>query len=172
VLRSPNGICDRWWPATPKNGTIHTLRSVRLRSLFGRRAMRARIEEEMRLHVEMREDSFVQAGSTPAEARRRARREFGNIAVLKESVADVWKYGTVGPRVDCSRRRSGGVPSRAPREPSGSLGDAQGRLGLELHRLSQVEPGRVMGSRAARGMFRTSRAVIAPRQGRSKRPSR
>ena len=68
---------------------------VRLRSLFGRRAMRARIEEEMRLHVEMREDAFVQAGSTPAEARRRARREFGNIAVLKESVADVWKYGTL-----------------------------------------------------------------------------
>lgn len=68
---------------------------VRLRSLFGRRAMRARIEEEMRLHVEMREDSFVQAGSTPAEARLRARREFGNIAVLKESVADVWKYGTL-----------------------------------------------------------------------------
>lgn len=68
---------------------------VRLRSLFGRRAMRARIEEEMRLHVEMREDSFVQAGSTPAEARRRARQEFGNIAVLKESVADVWKYGTL-----------------------------------------------------------------------------
>lgn len=68
---------------------------VRLRSLFGRHAMRARIEEEMRLHVEMREDSFVQTGSTPAEARRRARREFGNIAVLKESVADVWKYGTL-----------------------------------------------------------------------------
>ena len=63
---------------------------VRVRALFGRRAMRARIEEEMRLHVEMREDSFVQAGSTPAEARRRARREFGNIAVLKEAVADVW----------------------------------------------------------------------------------
>jgi hypothetical protein len=29
VLRSPNGICDRWWPATPKNGTIHTLRVTR-----------------------------------------------------------------------------------------------------------------------------------------------
>ena len=69
--------------------------SVRVRALFGRRAMRARVEEEMRLHVEMREDSFVRAGCTPAEARRRARREFGNIAVLKESVADVWKYGTV-----------------------------------------------------------------------------
>jgi len=69
--------------------------SVRLRSLFGRHAMRARIEEEMRLHVEMREDALVQAGSTAAEARRRARREFGNIAVLKESVADVWKYGTL-----------------------------------------------------------------------------
>jgi predicted permease len=68
---------------------------VRVRALFGRRAMRARVEEEMRLHVEMREDSFVRAGYTPAEAKRRARREFGNIAVLKESVADMWKYGTL-----------------------------------------------------------------------------
>jgi predicted permease len=69
--------------------------NVRIRALFGRRAMRARIEEEMRLHVQMREESFVRSGSTPAEARRRARREFGNIAVLKESVADMWKYGTL-----------------------------------------------------------------------------
>src|SRR6187397_2279192 len=69
--------------------------TVRVRALFGRRAMRARVEEEMRLHVEMREDSLVGAGLTPAEARRRARREFGNVAVLKESAADMWKYGTV-----------------------------------------------------------------------------
>ena len=48
--------------------------NVRVRSLFGRRAMRARVEEEMRLHVEMREDSLVSSGCTPAEARRRARR--------------------------------------------------------------------------------------------------
>ena len=40
---------------------------VRLRSLFGRRAMRARIEEEMRLHLEMREESFVQAGRFSSE---------------------------------------------------------------------------------------------------------
>jgi predicted permease len=69
--------------------------NVRVRALFGRRAMRARVEEEMRLHVEMREESLVRSGCTPAEARRRARREFGNIAVLKESVADMWKYGTL-----------------------------------------------------------------------------
>jgi predicted permease len=69
--------------------------TVRVRALFGRRAMRARVEEEMRLHVEMREESLVRAGLTLAEAKRRARREFGNIAVLKESVADMWKYGTL-----------------------------------------------------------------------------
>jgi predicted permease len=68
---------------------------VRVRSVFGRRAMRARMDEEMRLHVEMREARLVAAGSTPAEARRQARREFGNMSALRDSAADMWKYGTV-----------------------------------------------------------------------------
>ena len=43
--------------------------TVRARALFGRRAMRARVEEEMRLHVEMREESLVRAGCTPRSLR-------------------------------------------------------------------------------------------------------
>ena len=68
---------------------------VRVLSLVGRRTMRARLAEEMATHVAMREDQFIASGCSPAEARRRARREFGNVAVLKESAADMWKYGTV-----------------------------------------------------------------------------
>ena len=68
---------------------------VRVLSLVGRRRMRARLAEEMATHVAMREEQFIATGSSPVEARRRARREFGNIAVLKESAADMWKYGTV-----------------------------------------------------------------------------
>jgi len=63
---------------------------VRVLSLVGRRTMRARLAEEMATHVAMREDQFIASGCSPAEARRRARREFGNVAVLKESAADMW----------------------------------------------------------------------------------
>jgi predicted permease len=68
---------------------------VRVRSLFGRRKMRARMDEEMRAHVEMRESRLVAAGATPAQAKRQARREFGNMAALRDSAADMWKYGSV-----------------------------------------------------------------------------
>src|SRR4051812_47478515 len=68
---------------------------VRVRSLFGRRKMRARMDEEMRTHVEMREARLIARGASPAHARHEARREFGNMAALRDSAADMWKYGTV-----------------------------------------------------------------------------
>ena len=69
--------------------------NVRLRSLFGRRRMRARLDEEMHAHLAMREARLVAGGATPAQAKRQARREFGNMAALRDSAADVWRYGTV-----------------------------------------------------------------------------
>src|SRR4051812_50100845 len=69
---------------------------VRVRALFGRRAMRARAEEEMRLHVEMREDSLVGAGLTPAEAKRRARRGVWENAGLQEAVGGGGEDGPPG----------------------------------------------------------------------------
>lgn len=68
---------------------------TRARQLFGRRGMRARMDEEMRAHVEMREARLVAGGVTPAQAKRKARREFGNMAALRDSAADMWKYGSI-----------------------------------------------------------------------------
>jgi hypothetical protein len=67
----------------------------RAMALVGRGRLRARVAEEMRLHVEMRAERLVEAGVAPAEAERLARREFGNLAALKDSAADMWRYGTV-----------------------------------------------------------------------------
>jgi len=68
---------------------------VRARSLFGRRRMRARLAEEMATHVAMREERLIASGVPALAARRQARREFGNMAALRDSAADMWKYGTV-----------------------------------------------------------------------------
>lgn len=68
---------------------------VRVRQLFGRRNLRNRVSEEMQFHVEMREAQLVAAGTPAKEARKRARREFGNMTALRDSAADMWKYGTV-----------------------------------------------------------------------------
>jgi putative ABC transport system permease protein len=68
---------------------------VRVRALFGRRGMRERIAEEMATHIAMREATLIAAGVSPRAAGRQARREFGNVAALRDSASDMWKYGTV-----------------------------------------------------------------------------
>jgi predicted permease len=80
---------------------MHTLRQwlidfvVHARELFGRGRLRSRITEEMQTHVAMREDQLVRSGIPPAEARKRARREFGNVAALRDSASDLWRYGSL-----------------------------------------------------------------------------
>src|SRR5262245_57935407 len=66
---------------------------VRLSALFGRRALRARLDEEADFHRAMREESLIQAGMPPDEARRRARLEFGNVALMRDVASDTWRYG-------------------------------------------------------------------------------
>ena len=68
---------------------------VRVRSLFGRRGMRARLTEEMATHIAMREEQLIASGVPARAAGRQARREFGNMTALRDTAADMWKYGTV-----------------------------------------------------------------------------
>src|SRR5258708_4204274 len=62
---------------------------VRLRSLFRRKTVDAELEEELRFHFDKQVSKFVQSGLTPAEAKRRARLEFGGMEQLKEEHRDV-----------------------------------------------------------------------------------
>jgi putative ABC transport system permease protein len=65
--------------------------SLRLRSLFHRRAADAELDAELRYHLEGQIASNIAAGMPPAEARRAALREFGGVEELKEECRDMRK---------------------------------------------------------------------------------
>jgi hypothetical protein len=64
----------------------------RLIVLFHRRHFDADLEEEMRLHQELREWEQVERGVSPEEARYVAQRRFGNKLVLREESGDMWGW--------------------------------------------------------------------------------
>ena len=64
----------------------------RLKALAGRRQLDRDLDEEMRLHVELRAQEQIEAGTEPDEARCSARRRFGNPALLKETSRAVWGW--------------------------------------------------------------------------------
>ena len=61
----------------------------RLRSLGQRRAMKREIDEELRLHLELRTAENIAAGMSPEEAARDARRRFGNLQSIREECREV-----------------------------------------------------------------------------------
>jgi predicted permease len=64
----------------------------RLWMLMRRRQFDADLEEEMRLHLEMRQQEQIQAGLSPKEARHTAFRRFGNATLLKEKSQMAWGW--------------------------------------------------------------------------------
>jgi len=64
----------------------------RLLMLFRRSQFDRDLEEEMRLHREMREQEQIEAGVAPEEARYAARRRFGNEIVLREESREMWGW--------------------------------------------------------------------------------
>jgi predicted permease len=65
----------------------------RVLMLFRRRQFDADLEEEMRLHRELREQEQTEGGVAPEEARYAARRRFGNDLVWREESRDMWGWG-------------------------------------------------------------------------------
>ena len=57
----------------------------RFRMLFRGEAFDRELQEEMRQHVEMRQQAFIRDGLPPAAARSAAQRQFGNATLLRES---------------------------------------------------------------------------------------
>ena len=64
----------------------------RLRMLAQRRQFDADLEEEMRLHLELRQEEQIESGMPADEARAAARRRFGNTTYLKEESHIAWGW--------------------------------------------------------------------------------
>ncbi len=65
----------------------------RLRMLIHWRQFDADLEEEMRLHLELRRQEHLESGMTADDARAVALREFGNATYLKEESRIAWGWG-------------------------------------------------------------------------------
>ncbi len=61
----------------------------RLRALLRRDAVESELDEELRLHLEREAAKYERSGSTPEEARRRARVALGGVEQVKEDCRDV-----------------------------------------------------------------------------------
>lgn len=64
----------------------------RLRMLMHRRQFETDLEEEMRLHLELRQQQQMECGMAPEDARVAARRGFGNVTSLKEKSRLAWGW--------------------------------------------------------------------------------
>jgi len=53
---------------------------------------RREVEREIESHIAERTDDLIESGVSPEEARRQARREFGNATLLTEASRDVWGW--------------------------------------------------------------------------------
>ena len=75
----------------------------RLRMLIHRRQFDADLEEEMRLHLDLRQQQHIECGISPDDARAAARRGFGNVTLLKEKSNMAWGWGWFEQLVQDSR---------------------------------------------------------------------
>ncbi len=73
---------------------VHHLVSAwqRLVALVRRRRIADEIDDEITFHVAMRRQELERGGVPPAEADRRARRQFGNVTRLREDTQETWTF--------------------------------------------------------------------------------
>src|SRR6516164_7295929 len=64
----------------------------RITMLMHRRQFDADLEEEMHLHLEMRQQEHLESGMEADEARAAARRRFGNVTTLREISHMAWGW--------------------------------------------------------------------------------
>jgi predicted permease len=62
-------------------------------TLFRRGSESARLDEEMRFHLEREIADRISRGATPEKARREAMRQFGNPTLLRDEARGVWNWG-------------------------------------------------------------------------------
>src|SRR6266571_7211307 len=64
-----------------------------LSGLFGKRNQEKELDEEVRSHLEMAARERVERGEGSREAEHAARREFGNVELVKEITREAWGWG-------------------------------------------------------------------------------
>ena len=64
----------------------------RLRMLFSREKFDSELDEEIRLHRELRERELMRGGAAAADARYAAQRQFGNSLALREQSREMWGW--------------------------------------------------------------------------------
>ena len=64
----------------------------RLRMLFHHRAFQQDLQDEMQLHLELRQRQQVEMGLSPTAARQSAHRKFGNLTLLQEKSHMSWGW--------------------------------------------------------------------------------
>jgi hypothetical protein len=67
----------------------------RLWALFHRNQFDSDLDEEMRLHRELRQQEEIERGLSPKEAHYAAQRRFGNELLLREKSRDTWGWNSV-----------------------------------------------------------------------------
>lgn len=62
----------------------------RMRALFRRKSLEAELDEELRSHIEHQVEKYIQSGMSIAEAKSRARFDFGDLEQVKEECRESW----------------------------------------------------------------------------------
>ena len=65
---------------------------LRIKALIRRRQLDRDLEEELRLHLSLREERHRASGIADGDARAAARRDFGNVTGFKEICRDMWSF--------------------------------------------------------------------------------
>jgi macrolide transport system ATP-binding/permease protein len=77
------------------NMTWLTTTWLRVKALVKRRRLDRDLEEELRFHLEMREEKRRAEGIAQEDAPAAARRRFGNVTLLKEVCREMWTFSSV-----------------------------------------------------------------------------
>jgi putative ABC transport system permease protein len=64
-------------------------------SIWKRKTREVELEEEVRSHLEMAAQDRVERGEDRSEAKRAARREFGNVELVKEAAREMWGWASL-----------------------------------------------------------------------------
>ena len=66
---------------------------VRLRSLWGWRRQEMELDEEIRFHLAKEMEERIAEGLSPADSRAAAKRDFGNVTLIRELTRETWGWG-------------------------------------------------------------------------------
>ena len=93
---------------------------LRLRSLFRRHGQESELDEEIRFHLANETEELMAAGMSPQEARAAARRDFGNVTLIRELTREAWGWAPAERFLHaCDRSRAApSAPTTTARGPS------------------------------------------------------